>query len=181
METAPAKIGYEDRPMSDRTNIIQATGRADMQTVRALFSEYAHELGLDLCFQGFAQELQNLPGNYAPPDGALLLAEDTDGEHVGCVGLRPIDADGVCEMKRLYVRPVARGRGIGRLLTEEILSRATDAGYRTMRLDTLGILKPALRLYRSLGFVPREAYYDNPLAGVIYMEKSLGGGDSAAR
>jgi len=140
---------------------------ADLDLVRTLFREYAEELGVDLCFQGFDEELASLPGKYAPPQGAILLA----GE-VGCVALRE-RGDGVCEMKRLFVRPAGRGTGLGRQLAKAILERGENLGYREMVLDTLDHLKPAIKLYRELGFDDRAAYYENPLPGVVYMGVSL--------
>ena len=141
--------------------------------VRALFEEYAAWLGLHLCFQNFEEEVATLPGAYAPPGGELLLALD-DQEVAGCVALRD-HGDGICELKRLYVRPAWRGRGVGRMLTDRIVQRARAIGYREMRLDTLDNerMHAANRLYESLGFVDTAAYYDNPLPNVRYMALSL--------
>ena len=145
----------------------------DMDAVRALFREYQAWLGVDLCFQGFAEELRALPGLYARPRGRLLVANAPDGRGVaGVVALRPLDAD-VAEMKRLYVRPAWRGQGLGRRLAETAIQEAAAAGYRRMRLDTLGSMREATRLYRSLGFSEIPAYYDNPLADVLYFERPL--------
>ena len=155
----------------------QGEGAADMAVARQLFTEYQRQLGEDLCFQGFAAELENLPGAYAPPDGALLLAWN-HGTPAGCVALRALTGDR-CEMKRLYVRPAARGLGLGRALAEAVLARARARGYRSMCLDTLGRLEAAVGLYRSLGFRPRSAYYANPLEGVTYWELDLGCGGGA--
>jgi putative acetyltransferase len=145
---------------------------ADLEDVRTLFREYAAWLGIDLCFQGFDQELAMLPGRYAPPAGRLLLAE-LDGRLAGVIGLRDL-SDGVCEMKRLYVRDFARGHGAGRALAERLVAEAKAAGYRAMRLDTLRSDMPrANALYESLGFREIDAYYHNPVAGVRYMELDL--------
>jgi ribosomal protein S18 acetylase RimI-like enzyme len=152
--------------------IIAAHSDEQLATVRRLFVEYARSLNIDLCFQGFEQELAELPGRYAPPSGRLLLA--LEGEAVaGCVALRKID-DGICEMKRLYVRPAFRGMGAGRLLVTAVLEAARACGYRLMRLDTLGSMKEAQLLYESFGFIRTAPYYENPTAEVVFMELNLG-------
>lgn len=143
----------------------------DLAMVRALFREYAAGLGIDLCFQGFEEELGALPGKYAPPGGRLLLAEEA-GETLGCVALRPVDAS-TCEMKRLYVRPAARGRQLGRQLAERICAEACKAGYSRICLDTLASMNAALALYASLGFRPVDAYVFNPLPDVLYLGLAL--------
>ena len=139
--------------------------------IRRLFREYEQAIGVDLCFQQFQQELDTLPGKYAPPDGRLLLAK-YQGVYCGCVGLRPL-AEGICEMKRLYIKPEFRNRKIARLLVKQIITLARDRGYEKMRLDTLRTMKAATALYRSFGFVSIQAYYDNPLEGVLYLELDL--------
>lgn len=145
----------------------------DLRTVRALLREYETELGVDLCFQGFEEELASLPGDYAPPRGALLLAE-VDGAVAGCVALRALDAE-ACEMKRLYARPAFRGRGVGRTLAEAIIAEAGRVGYAHMRLDTLPVMTEAQALYGRLGFHDIPPYRENPVPGVRYMELSLAG------
>ena len=150
----------------------------DLQRVAGLFREYQQWLGEDLCFQGFERELATLPGPYAPPTGALLLAQSAD-EAIGCVAMRMTEP-GICEMKRLYVRPGRRGARLGHALALAAIRAARDAGHATMRLDTLVRLKEAMALYRSLGFRERAPYYDNPLGNVVYWELDLHrGADSA--
>jgi putative acetyltransferase len=145
---------------------------ADLDAVRALFSEYAASLGFSLDYQGFEAELASLPGRYAAPEGALLLAK-VDGVPAGVVALRKFEA-GIAEMKRLYVRPTHHGRTIGRKLAEEIVSTARDRGYRRLRLDTIsGKMDAAVKLYRSMGFAEIAPYYDSPVPGTTYMELVL--------
>jgi putative acetyltransferase len=151
--------------------IVYAETTNDIEKARRLFREYAAELNVDLCFQSFEQELAELPGPYANPDGRLLLGT-WDGKLAGCVALKKLDGD-ICEMKRLYVRPEYRGKRIGRALAEAILNEARLIGYTRMRLDTLERLKPAIVLYESLGFQRIEPYYHNPMEGVAYMELDL--------
>jgi len=142
-----------------------------LEIVRTLFREYEQFLGVDLCFQGFAEELATLPGRYASPSGRLLLAmEGTDA--AGCVALRPLE-DGVCEMKRLFVRPAYRGQGLGYRLAMHIVNEATAMGYAVMRLDTLDTLERAMRIYETLGFQRCTPYYANPLPGVVYWQRAL--------
>ena len=142
-----------------------------LPAVRALFEEYAAEIQVDLCFQGFREELAGLPGEYAPPRGRLLLAH-CDGQLAGCVALRPLD-ESACEMKRMYIRPTFRGRGIGRRLALAVIDTARAIGYLRMRLDTLAHMTAAIALYRSLGFVDVPPYRYNPLPGPVYMELDL--------
>ena len=148
--------------------MIAATAGTPLAEARALFLEYAGALGFSLCFQGFDEELATLPGKYAPPGGIILLEPGA-----GCVAIRPLDA-GACEMKRLFVRPAARGSGLGRKLAEAALAWAAQAGYRRMRLDTLaGEMAGAIALYRKLGFHEIPQYTENPLPGALYFEKDL--------
>lgn len=161
-------------PALPHLQLLAAQGGEQLCAVRGLFLEYAHWLGVDLCFQGFEQELAALPGAYSPPRGRLLLAV-SDGRYIGCIALRPCDyaGEGACEMKRLYVRPEARGMGLGRLLAERIIAEARAIGYGKMVLDTLATMTPAMTLYRSLGFVETAAYYANPIAEARYFALKL--------
>lgn len=145
----------------------------DLATIRLLFREYAQSLGFALEFQGFEDELRTLPGEYAEPRGVILIADSPDGEPWGVVALRPLADDGVCEMKRMYVRPEARGHGLGRILGEAIVAEARERGYRAMRLDTIDTMAPAITLYRSLGFETIDAYRYNPMPGALYFELTL--------
>ena len=157
-------------------SIAEAHGERDVADCRALFEEYQRDLGVDLCFQGFARELATLPGDYAPPRGRLLIARNA-GDPVGCVALRPLgDAD--CEMKRMYVRPSHRGTGLGRALAERIVDEGRALGYRAMKLDTLPRLAAAISLYRSLGFAETGRYNDNPVEGVCFLSLDLAPGPS---
>lgn len=153
------------------TDIRPAELPRDLEVVRALFAEYAASLGVDLAFQGFESELAELPGKYQPPAGRLLLAWK-DGRAVGSIALRPLDASR-CEMKRLYVRPEARGEKLGRRLAERICQEARQAGYARICLDTLPMMAPAQSLYESLGFVPIEPYVFNPVPGTKFLALDL--------
>ena len=153
-------------------NLILATSESDIKQARTLFEEYAAWLGISLCFQNFDQELAALPGEYAPPDGRLLLAFEDD-ELAGCIALRKIRAT-TCEMKRLFLRPEFRGRGLGRALVERIIEEARQIGYTQICLDTLpGRMDQAIALYKSIGFKEIEPYYNNPVADATFMELRL--------
>ena len=148
-----------------------ATRATEIEAARTLFREYAAGLGVDLAFQNFDEELATLPGGYAPPDGRLLLAWD-GAEAAGCAALRRF-AEGVGEMKRLYVRPAWRRTGIGRALAEAIIAEARAIGYATLRLDTLPTMTTAQHLYRTFGFQEIAAYRANPIHGSSYLELTL--------
>jgi putative acetyltransferase len=147
-----------------------------LDATRAIFSDYAQSLGVDLCFQNFAAELESLPGEYAPTQGALLLAL-VDGDVAGCGAMRSLpgtDYANACEMKRLYVRPAYRKFGLGRLLAQALLDRGRQAGYSAMLLDTLDDMEAARGLYASLGFEEIPPYYFNPIPGAHYLMADLG-------
>lgn len=158
--------------------IVQAASVAQLEASRELFMEYAAWLDLDLSFQGFDAELAALPGDYAPPHGALLLALDNDSA-IGCVGLRPFEWPDTAELKRLYVTPQGRGRRLGILLSEAAISRARAVGYRRVRLDTLPSMAAAQHVYESLGFHEIDAYRFNPVAGTRYLELEFGAEDDS--
>jgi ribosomal protein S18 acetylase RimI-like enzyme len=162
------------------TRIVQAASALEISAVRDLFEEYAAWLGIDLGFQEFEAELAALPGQYSPPAGVLLLAV-AGGAYVGCVGLRPLDPPPVAELKRLWVRPEARGDRLGESLVRRALSFASDAGYQRVRLDTLASMGSARHLYESLGFREIEAYRFNPVQGARYMELDLRRWEADAR
>lgn len=144
-----------------------------MAAAIGLFRAYAASLDVDLAYQNFEAEMASMPGKYAPPAGELLLARDPAGTPIGCVGLRPLDVPGCCEMKRLYVSPQARGTGLGRRLIEAVVGEAERIGYREMRLDTLPSMAEAIALYRQAGFEPIEPYYDTPVRGTLFLRRRL--------
>lgn len=165
METAPLPL----------IQLITPRSSDELDTVREIFREYAQGLGVDLCFQSFDQELASLPGEYASPRGALLLAR-VDGEVAGCCALRPLDSadyPNAAEMKRLYVRKAFRGFGLGRSLAEAVLDAARQAGYASVLLDTLDDMEAARALYVELGFEEIPPYYHNPIPGAHYLKVDL--------
>lgn len=147
---------------------------SDLPAVTRLFRDYAASLSVDLAYQDFESEVASLPGKYAPPRGALLLARDAGGKPSGCVALQPIEPETCCEMKRLYVSPSARGSGLGARLVDAILREAGRIGYREMRLDTLPDMHAALSLYRRSGFEEMPPYYESPVAGTVFMRRRIG-------
>ena len=151
--------------------MIPVKSEEQISEIKELFREYSTSLGFDLSFQNFQQELGDLPGEYSPPEGRLILAV-YNGQTAGCAALRK-SADGISEMKRLYVRPEFRGLGIGRALAEVIIEEARIIGYSSMRLDTVSSMEDASRLYRSLGFRETGPYRYNPLENAVFMEKKL--------
>ncbi|ODT16211.1 MAG: GNAT family N-acetyltransferase [Kaistia sp. SCN 65-12] len=160
--------------MNPRAFTIDPAGSdRDLQDAIALIRAYAAALPIDLAYQDFEAEMAAMPGKYAPPAGALLLARAPDGGALGCVGLRPMADPGDCEMKRLYVAPVGRGLGVGRALVTTVVATARQAGYRRMLLDTLPSMQAAMALYEEAGFVPIPAYYDTPVAGTRFMALAL--------
>ncbi|MCZ2390619.1 MAG: GNAT family N-acetyltransferase [Acidobacteria bacterium] len=152
--------------------LINAENPHEIEDARTLFREYEQWLGLDLCFQGFEAELATLPGKYARPDGRLILAY-REGELAGSIALRKLE-EGICEMKRLFLRENARGHGIGHALIEHIVGEARDIGYRKMRLDTYPPkMGKAVALYQAHGFYEIPAYYETPYDDILYLEKAL--------
>jgi ribosomal protein S18 acetylase RimI-like enzyme len=150
----------------------QAESPTQITQARELFQEYAQSLGFSLCFQNFDKELAELPGDYAPPEGRLLVAE-YENQLAACVALHKLEP-GICEMKRLYLRPTFRGKGIGRILAQRIIAEARQIGYHCMRLDTVEpVMKDAVAMYRRLGFKEIAPYRPNPIAGAMYMELEL--------
>jgi len=159
-------------PVLKPLTFVQAESPAQIAQARELFLEYAQSLGFSLCFQNFDKELAGLPGDYAPPEGRLLLVGD-ESQLAACVALHKLEPD-ICEMKRLYLRPQFRGKGLGRALAERIIAEARQIGYARMRLDTVEpIMKDAVAMYRKLGFNEIPPYRPNPIAGAMYMELEL--------
>ena len=163
-----------DQDLGNRNpiDLVQATLPEDIEQVRSLFLEYGRYLGFSLCFQSFDEELKGLPGSYGPPSGRLLLARSAD-HAAGCIALRRLEA-GICEMKRLYVRPGDRGKGLGRMLVERVIAEARAIGYERMRLDTIeSAMKDAVALYRKIGFREIAPYSAVPLDRALWMELLL--------
>lgn len=158
--------------MTGRFQIDIATTAEDLRAVSDLFEGYAASLPVDLEYQDFAAELAGLPGKYAGPEGALLLARDPAGAPLGCVALRPLHSE-TCEMKRLFLVPETRGMGLGRALVEAIVAAARDRGYRELRLDTLPSMTSAIALYEGLGFERIEPYYAPTPPGTVFMALAL--------
>jgi ribosomal protein S18 acetylase RimI-like enzyme len=170
----PIEDRYAIETPWSRSNVLQileVKTKEDLLEIRNLFEEYGGSLEIDLDFQGFDQELVGLPGEYAPPDGCLLIGLWND-QTAGCVALRKFDPH-ICEMKRLYTKPQFRGLGIGRTLCETVIGKARQMGYQSMRLDTLSSMKTARDLYLSLGFKEIEPYRFNPVEGASFMELTL--------
>jgi ribosomal protein S18 acetylase RimI-like enzyme len=164
---------FSSAPSAVRSfSITQATTPVQIAQARELFLEYAQSLGFSLCFQNFDQELAELPGSYTPPEGRLLLAE-YDGQVAGCIALHKLEAD-ICEMKRLYVRPQFRGKGLGRILIDRVIAEARQMGYQRMRLDTVEpVMRDAVAMYRKIGFREIPPYCNNPMPDALYMELAL--------
>lgn len=162
----------QEQTLPSQLQFAQAESPPQIAQARELFLEYAQSLGFSLCFQSFDKELSGLPGDYAPPTGRLLLAE-YEGRLAGCVALHRLE-DGICEMKRLYLRPQLRGKGLGRALVDRIIAEARQLGYQRLRLDTVEpIMKDAVALYCKIGFREVPPYRINPIAGALYMELEL--------
>ena len=152
--------------------LLQAESPAQIATIRELFLEYAQSLNFSLCFQSFEKELAELPGDYAPPGGRLILIT-LNSVFAGCVALHKLEKE-VCEMKRLYVRPSFRGKGLGRVLAERVVADGREIGYKRLRLDTVEpVMRDAVALYRKLGFREIAPYRENPIEGALYMELEL--------
>lgn len=175
----PARAAARPACPARPARIVAVNRRSNPQLlgeVRRIFEEYAASLDIDLCFQGFAEELERLPGEYSPPEGRLYLAlagaPAAGARVVGCIALRPLE-EGVGELKRMYVRPECRGQGLARRLCARLLAEARRIGYRRIRLDTLSTMEAAIALYRSLGFREIPAYRYNPIPGALYLELEL--------
>jgi putative acetyltransferase len=165
--------------MTQKTiTIDQPQDAAEIAAVKALFLEYAQSLGFSLCFQGFDEEMATFPAKYSPPKGGLLLAK-VDGVAAGAVGVWQL-APGICEMKRLYLKPEFRGLDLGRRMAEAVVAEGRRLGYGAMRLDTLKTMEAARALYASMGFREVEPYYNNPIDGAVYMELPLSPGTGSA-
>ncbi|WP_417711461.1 GNAT family N-acetyltransferase [Roseibium aggregatum] len=160
---------------SKQISIVSVETEEDLAHVRRLFRAYVDWLGIDLSYQGFEEELEGLPGKYAPPVGALFLAKDGAGTVLGCVGLRAFGEGGACEMKRLYVLPEGRGQGVGGALVEAVVKAAEAAGYQEMLLDTLPGMTGAIKLYKAAGFEDIDAYYETPITETVFFRKQLFG------
>ena len=159
--------------MNDAVELVYVESGPQIEEIRALFVEYARSLDFNLCFQSFDKELDALPGRYAPPQGRLILCR-VNGAAAGCIAVKPLRTDGLCEMKRLFVRPEFRGKGIGLKLAARIIEDAKRIGYRAMRLDTItGHMNAAIAMYRSLGFKEIPPYYDNPVPNAAFFELTL--------
>jgi len=158
--------------MKTGLSVIRASSPEEWRDARRLIDAYAASLDVDLRFQDFDRELEALSSMYGPPRGVMLLARDEEGAAVACAGLRPFDVT-TAEIKRLYVIPEARGRNIARTLTQDIITRAAELGYRRLVLDTLPSMIAAQALYRALGFQPIPAYRHNPVPGAVFMERVL--------
>jgi putative acetyltransferase len=159
--------------MSDAVELVYVESGPQLEEIRAIFLEYARSLDFNLCFQSFDEELDALPGRYAPPQGRLILCR-VNGAAAGCIAVKPLHTDGLCEMKRLFVRPEFRGKGIGLKLALRIIEDAKKIGYRAMRLDTVaGRMDAAIAMYRGLGFKEIPPYYDNPVPNAAFFELKL--------
>jgi ribosomal protein S18 acetylase RimI-like enzyme len=175
----PSKLQIQDSSsVTSVSSVVQAFDVQPAQSseqiavIRELFLEYAQSLGFSLCFQSFDKELAGLPGDYAPPEGRLLLAT-REGAPCGCVALHKLDSS-TCEMKRLYVRPQSRGKGLGRALAEHVIADARQIGFQRLRLDTVEpMMQAAVAMYRQLGFREIAPYRKNPIEGALYMELQL--------
>jgi ribosomal protein S18 acetylase RimI-like enzyme len=159
--------------MSNVIELVYVESGPALEEIRALFLEYARSLDFNLCFQSFDKELLELPGRYAPPQGRLILCR-VNGTAAGCIAVKPLRGGGLCEMKRLFVRPEFRGKGIGLKLAVRLIEDAKQIGYRAMRLDTIaGQMDAAIAMYRGLGFKEIPSYYDNPIPNAAFFELTL--------